>query len=541
MSIRNTRAGAVLLASALALAVAGDALARGGGGGGGGGGHFGGGGGGGGHFGGFGGGGGGFGGMRMGGGGGGGFGGMRMGGGGGGFGGMRMGGSSFGGMRSGGFSGVHSGGGLGAAHFSTSHLGGGAVGGRGFGAGHVNSLAGRVGHAAGIAGGAGLAHAGFGHGGIGNAGFGHGGLAHAGFAPRGWGPHGWGPHGWGPHGWGPWHGPFPPYYPGFRAWYGYGWYGPVFWPFAYDVLYADLFWPWDYDYPFWSYGYPDLYGALFSPYGYDDLAGYFPPGPGAVGGAYAAGAPAPSGPARPRGRVAQTGESRQAEATAQVSQMCGQDSKEVAGWPIDRIEKAVKPTDDQRHLLDDFANASIRAAQAIREACPTSVSFAPTGRLDAMQKRLEGMAQAIAVVRPPLDTFYAALTEEQKAGLNAANDQPAKTQSLANCTAVGNTTQWPGERIEQAVRPNAQQQTKLDALKTAMADAADQLAKSCPASLPATPPARLTAISMRLDTMLTSVKSVRGALDDFYNSLSDEQKAQFNLVGRGPGTKQSAL
>jgi hypothetical protein len=38
------------------------------------------------------------------------------------------------------------------------------------------------------------------------------------------------------------HGRFPHPYPGFRGWYGYGWYGPVFWPFAYDVLFADLFW-----------------------------------------------------------------------------------------------------------------------------------------------------------------------------------------------------------------------------------------------------------------------------------------------------------
>lgn len=37
---------------------------------------------------------------------------------------------------------------------------------------------------------------------------------------------------------------------------------------------------------------------------------------------------------------------------------------------------------------------------------------------------------------------------------------------------------------------------------------------------------------MRLNAMLTSVKSVGAALDDFYNSLSDEQKAQFNLIGR---------
>jgi hypothetical protein len=53
----------------------------------------------------------------------------------------------------------------------------------------------------------------------------------------------------------------------------------------------------------------------------------------------------------------------------------------------------------------------------------------------------------------------------------------------------------------------------------------------------ATAPARLTAISMRLDTMLQSVKTVSAALDDFYNSLSDEQKAQFNTIGR----QQTAL
>jgi LTXXQ motif family protein len=322
----------------------------------------------------------------------------------------------------------------------------------------------------------------------------------------------------------------------------------VFWPFAYDVLYADIFWPWGYDYPFWSYGYPDIYGALFWPYGYDDLAGYFPPGPGAVGpgpgpvGApYAQGSPAAARAAQQRARLAaRPGESRQAEATGQVAQMCGEDTKEVAGWPIDKIEQAVSPTEEQRHLLDDFANASIRAAQAIKEACPTTVSFAPTGRLDAMQKRLQGMAEAISIVSPPLDKFYSSLTDEQKARLNAANGAPDQTKSLANCGAVGNSTQWPQDRVERAVRPNAEQQGKLDALKAAMADAADRLAKACPANLPATPPARLEAISMRLDTMITSVKGVRGALDDFYNSLTDEQKAQFNLIGRQP-TRQSGL
>jgi len=44
---------------------------------------------------------------------------------------------------------------------------------------------------------------------------------------------------------------------------------------------------------------------------------------------------------------------------------------------------------------------------------------------------------------------------------------------------------------------------------------------------------------MRLDTMLASVKNVRAALDDLYGSLTDEQKQQFNLIGREQTARQS--
>jgi hypothetical protein len=38
--------------------------------------------------------------------------------------------------------------------------------------------------------------------------------------------------------------------------------------------------------------------------------------------------------------------------------------------------------------------------------------------------------------------------------------------------------------------------------------------------------------------MLASVKNVRAAVDDFYGSLSDEQKQQFNLIGRQQTVRQ---
>ncbi len=294
---------------------------------------------------------------------------------------------------------------------------------------------------------------------------------------------------------------------------GYGWYGPVFWPYAYDDIFDDILWGFGLGGPFWDYGYGDVYGGLFSPYGYNDLAGYLP-------GAASA-------------RANRRTRSRQVALSSRLAQMCGDDSKEVAGWPIDRIAQSVSPAPEQSAALDEFANATIRAAQTIRDACPTNVVFTAAGRLDAMQKRIEGMARAVDIVSPPLDRFYNMLTDEQKARLNAANEQDGRNRgSTASCGAVSDATRWPGDQIEKTVRPEPEQQAKLDALKSAMAKASDDLASACPSALPATPPARLRAIARRLDVMLGAIKNVRAALDDFYNSLNDEQKAQFNVIGR---------
>ena len=57
------------------------------------------------------------------------------------------------------------------------------------------------------------------------------------------------------------------------------------------------------------------------------------------------------------------------------------------------------------------------------------------------------------------------------------------------------------------------------------------LKASCQPDTAVTPPARLAAVSQRLDVMLQAVKTVRTALDDFYGKLTDEQKAQFEAIG----------
>ena len=52
--------------------------------------------------------------------------------------------------------------------------------------------------------------------------------------------------------------------------------------------------------------------------------------------------------------------------------MCGDDSRDIIGLPIDRIlRRLIEPTEAQRAALDELACASATAAQKIKAACPT--------------------------------------------------------------------------------------------------------------------------------------------------------------------------
>ncbi|HLJ00635.1 MAG TPA: Spy/CpxP family protein refolding chaperone [Bradyrhizobium sp.] len=297
---------------------------------------------------------------------------------------------------------------------------------------------------------------------------------------------------------------------------GYGWVGPLFWPFAYYDIYDYALW--GYDPSFWDYGYGDIYAGIFAPYGYDDLAGYLPYG----------GGPAPSSvsghpPNEPNA----------------LAQMCGEDTQDIAGLPIDRIQQALAPDDEQRKALDELANATVRAAQTIKAACPTQVASTASGRLAAMQSRLEAMISAVNIVQPPLDHFYGLLNDEQKSRLTALGVDQQRSRKNEGVLAQGcgngqpSQTDWPAAEIEQRLHPTEAQRAGLNNLQDASAKAIDMLKGTCEPNDPLTPPARLAAAGKRLDAMLQAVETVKAALDDFYGELTDEQKAQFESIGPG--------
>ena len=290
-----------------------------------------------------------------------------------------------------------------------------------------------------------------------------------------------------------------------------GWVGPLFWPYAYGDFFYDALWPYDYAYydPFWYYGYDDIYAGIFSPYNYDEYV----QGPNAS--------------------------ERMTALTQSVAQSCTDEAAEVTGWPIDQIQAAVQPNAEQGRLLDDLGNAVVKASDVIKSHCPTRVSFTPTDRLADMQQRLEGMVQAVDLVQPPLAKFYDALSDEQKARFNdvgATSGRPTRRrQQVAQnpeSQCGQNAMAFPTDRIDQDVRPTDAQRAKLDALQSASGKAVDVIKAACPTELPATPPGRLAAEGKRLEAMLQAVHTIRPALSDFYDSLSDDQKARFNTIGR---------
>jgi hypothetical protein len=305
---------------------------------------------------------------------------------------------------------------------------------------------------------------------------------------------------------------------------GFGWVGPVFWPFAYYDIYDYALWGYGYDPLFWDYGYNDIYAGVFAPYGYDDLIGYLPPN-------------------RSQGTVGRVSNAR-AEMPNQLAQLCGEDSRDIAGLPIDQIQQSLQLTDAQRAALDELANASVKAAQDIKAACPTQIALTAPARLATMQQRIEAMIAAVGTVQPALQKFYDLLDDEQRARLNGLVQDQRRREAARSRTTVGSlaqscgavqpgVTDWPTAEIDARVHPTEQQRASLAALQDAAAKAADTLKASCPATEPITPPARLEAIANRLDAMLQAVKTVSAALDDFYGRLNDEQKAQFEAIGPG--------
>jgi hypothetical protein len=324
------------------------------------------------------------------------------------------------------------------------------------------------------------------------------------------------------HGWAPRHA----WRRGHRATF-VAWLGPVFWPYAYSDIFSYTFWPHAYDPGYWAYAYDDFVDTVFwgtsSPY--SAYARY--PEPGA--------AITDSRARKPAGVSRQT-----------LRQLCGEPGEGVTAWPIASITRAVQPTPEQRALLDELKAAAAKAAEVFKESCADSYAMTPPGRLRAMTNRVSATLDAVRIVRPALEQFYNSLNDEQKARFNVLgpnvgdrSQQPPQQQANAQAEACGepksSLTQLPIERIEAVIHPAGKQKEALDRLNQATKSAVERLQAACPDDVPITPLGRLETMEKRLDAMLQAAALVQPALDEFYATLSNEQKARFNTLPQVAG------
>jgi hypothetical protein len=328
------------------------------------------------------------------------------------------------------------------------------------------------------------------------------------------------------HGWAPRHA----WRRGLRAAF-VPWAGHVFWPYAYSDIFEYTFWPYAYDPGYWAYAYDDFVDTVF--WGADSRYSAY----------------ARLGPAEyPEGGVITGSPPRDHPSVSQqtLKELCGDPEKGITAWPIASIEQAVQPTPEQRALLDELKSAAAKAAAAFKESCGGSYAMTPPGRLRAMTNRISATLEAVRIVRPALEKFYNSLSDEQQARFNALGpnigerspqrpQQEADAQSDTCGEPKSGLIQLPIERIEAVIRPAGTQKEALDRLREATQKAVQELQAACPDDVPLTPVGRLEAMEKRINAMVQAARLAQPALDEFYTSLSSEQKARFNALGQFAG------
>lgn len=314
---------------------------------------------------------------------------------------------------------------------------------------------------------------------------------------------------------------------------GYGWVGPVFWPFATFDLFDAALWGDGADAAFWGYGGADLVTGLFGPYPDDDVTAYARYLPSAT-----VAAPQPS----------------------MLARMCGEvKSGDIAGVPVETLRDSLSLDDGQRSALDDLARALTDGARLIAAACPETLPLSAQQRVGVMSQRLDAMIAAADAMAPPLSALFDRLSDAQKAQFVAlgapaaatpvssaplpapaapqpavAGGAPPPTPAAQACAAAQAMPSWPKAALERAAGRGDDKSKALDALQAVMTKAAGLIAASCQPADATTPPARLAAIKTRLGAMRSALAMVENALAPVYAALDPVETVDFDAVGSEP-------
>ena len=96
---------------------------------------------------------------------------------------------------------------------------------------------------------------------------------------------------------------------------------------------------------------------------------------------------------------------------------CGEQAAGMAEWPMRAIDRALRPTEQQRAALDGVRMRLMGMGQLVASSCPTYPLLGATGRIAAAGDRLNVMLFTVVTLGPTLVEFYDSLSDKQKAAL----------------------------------------------------------------------------------------------------------------------------
>jgi hypothetical protein len=306
----------------------------------------------------------------------------------------------------------------------------------------------------------------------------------------------------------------------------------VYWPFAADDLVEYVIFPRGNDDRFWAYGYGSiLYGAFVA-------------------------ADADNG-RRNRAIAAAAGDRHVAaidgnaggKAAEFSADPCGSGrAQATADGVVERITQAIAPSASQRELLGELRTALTRAIDRIKAACPAITPATPGQRMKAIEDRIGALRDALLTLHVPFERLSASLSDEQlwrlqRDGAPAdvattggterrAEERRGEERRRETCGEQAGMAEWPMRAIDRALRPTEQQRAALDGLRMRLMGMGQLVASSCPNYPLLGATGRIAAAGDRLNVMLFTVVTLGPTLVEFYDSLSDKQKAALARVIR---------
>jgi LTXXQ motif family protein len=203
----------------------------------------------------------------------------------------------------------------------------------------------------------------------------------------------------------------------------------------------------------------------------------------------------------------------------------------------DRIRNEIRPTGDQLRQLQKLGGALGAASDYLAKACPSEIPKDPAARLQLMEWQIEKLAQALDIVRQPLQDFEQSLNDTQRArfaaplSTAAAAIHPDRADNIASaCAATPTRVDASIEQISLSVQPTDDQRDAMTNLKQAFRNAASELDANCPLTLPPDPLGRLKSTEGRLDATWRALVSIQVALANLEKGLSDEQRVRLDAT-----------